>query len=135
MMAVLYVAYAGQVLGALFFGGALSAFFGAVAMTPVAVLASRQASGASPLVTFFPAFWMLVPGALGLQGVSMLLGPLGSNGLTTLATTLTSMIGISLGVLLGLSFVERDPDRAWFGDVSAANDVPAEETATPAEPT
>ena len=65
----------------------------------------------------------------------MLLGPLGSNGLTTLATTLTSMIGISLGVLLGLSFVERDPDRAWFGDVSAANDVPAEETATPAEPT
>ncbi|MBK6968290.1 MAG: threonine/serine exporter family protein [Candidatus Microthrix sp.] len=126
MMAVLYVAYAGQVLGALFFGGALSAFFGAVAMTPVAVLASRQASGASPLVTFFPAFWMLVPGALGLQGVSMLLGPLGSNAASTLVTTLISMIGVSLGILVGLAFIGRDPDQAWFGDMRSADDSPAE---------
>ena len=50
----------------------------------------------------------------------MLFGLFGSNGLTTLATTLTSMIGISLGVLLGLSFVDRDPDRAWFGDTAWA---------------
>jgi uncharacterized membrane protein YjjP (DUF1212 family) len=135
LLGMLYLAYAAQVLGALFFGGALSSFFGAVALTPFAALATRHSSAPSPLVIFLPAFRILVPGSLGLQGVTMLLGPLGSNGLTTLATTLTSMIGISLGVLLGLSFVERDPDRAWFGDVSAANDVPAEETATPAEPT
>lgn len=123
MLAVLYVAYAGQVLGALFFGAALSSFFGAVVMTPFAVLASRQPSGASPLVTFLPAFWMLVPGALGLQGASMLLGPLGANGADTLITTLTSMVGISLGVLLGLALVDRDQGRAWLGDTMPAPDT------------
>lgn len=120
LLGMLYLAYAAQVLGALFFGGALSSFFGAVALTPFAALATRHSSAPSPLVIFLPAFRILVPGSLGLQGVTMLLGPLGSNGLTTLATTLTSMIGISLGVLLGLSFVDRDPDRAWFGDTAWA---------------
>lgn len=69
---------------------------------------------------------MLVPGALGLQGVSMLLGPLGSNAASTLVTTLISMIGVSLGILVGLAFIGRDPDQAWFGDMRSADDSPAE---------
>lgn len=113
ILLVLFVAYAGQVIGGLFFGSALSAFFGALAMTPVAVLISRQRAGPSPLVTFLPAFWLLVPGALGLDGVTQLLGAGPSAGTGALITAVTSMVGISLGILLGLVLVAHDPEHPW----------------------
>ena len=113
ILLVLYVAYAGQVIGGLFFGTALSAFFGAVAMTPMAVFASRQRSGPTPLVTFLPGFWLLVPGALGLEGVTLIIGEGAAGGTDVLGTTLISMIGISLGLLLGLILAGADPERPW----------------------
>lgn len=113
ILLVLYVAYAGQVIGGLFFGSALSAFFGALAMTPVAVLVARQPSGPSPLVTFLPGFWLLVPGALGLDGVTQLLGAGVTAGTGALVTAVTSMVGISLGILLGLALVAQNPERPW----------------------
>lgn len=121
----LYAAYAGQVIGGLFFGSSLSAFFGAAAMTPVALLAARQRSGPTPLVTFLPGFWILVPGALGLEGVTRIVGADGTaTGTGALATTVVSMVGISLGILLGLALVARDPDRPWSDAYAAATEDP-----------
>jgi uncharacterized membrane protein YjjP (DUF1212 family)/uncharacterized membrane protein YjjB (DUF3815 family) len=102
ILVVLYVAYAGQVLGGLFFGATLSAFFGALAMTPVAMLVARQEHGPPPLVSFMPGFWLLVPGALGLAGVTSFLDEDRLQGIDSLVTMGTSMVGIALGVLLGL---------------------------------
>ena len=65
---VLYVAYGAQVLGDVLFDGVLSALVGAAAMTPVAVIIARHRTGPPALVSFLPAFWLLVPGALGLIG-------------------------------------------------------------------
>ncbi|WP_158412433.1 threonine/serine ThrE exporter family protein [Ilumatobacter nonamiensis] len=113
ILLVLYIAFAGQVIGGLFFGSALSAFFGALAMTPVALLAARQPSGPTPLVMFLPGFWMLVPGSLGLEGVARLLGDDGASAAGTLVTTATSMVGIALGILLGLILTARDPEHPW----------------------
>lgn len=103
ILLVLYVAYAGQVLGGLFVGSTLSAFVGALAMTPVAVIAARQASGPPALVSFLPGFWLLVPGAVGLQGVTRFLDEDTVQGVSSLVSMGTSMVGISLGVLLGLA--------------------------------
>jgi uncharacterized membrane protein YjjP (DUF1212 family) len=100
---VLYVAYAGQVIGGLFFGNALSGFFGALLMTPVAMLVATRPSGPYPFVSFLPAFWLLVPGALGLVGVTQILGENRNDGVASLVTTGGTMAGIALGVLLGLS--------------------------------
>ena len=100
ILLVLYVAYGGQVLGGLFFGGVLSAFVGAAAMTPVADLVARQRTGPPAIVSFTPAFWLLVPGALGLVGVAALLNG-DSTGTTTLITTVETMVAIALGVLVG----------------------------------
>jgi uncharacterized membrane protein YjjP (DUF1212 family) len=111
ILVVLFVAYAGQVLGGVFFGNALSAFFGAFAMTPVVVYAARRRFGPPSLVAFLPAFWLLVPGALGLEGVTRILGEGGIQGLATLATTGTAMIGIALGILLGLLVAAPDTWR------------------------
>lgn len=106
ILIVLYVAYSTQVISNIFFGGVLSALLGAVAMTPVAVLASRQRSGPPAIVTFLPAFWLLVPGALGLVGVTTLFDG-DSAGLATLATTIATMVAIALGVLVGLALTFR----------------------------
>lgn len=103
ILAVLFVAYAGQVLGGLFFGSALSAFFGALALTPVAMVAARHPAGPPALVSFLPGFWLLVPGAIGLAGVTSFLDEARIEGVASLVTMGTSMVGITLGVLLGLA--------------------------------
>lgn len=102
IMLVLYVAYAGQVIGGLLFGGILSAFFGALFMTPVAMMAATQKSGPPTMVSFLPAFWLLVPGALGLVGLTQFLGDDRTDGIDSIVTAGATMVGISLGVLLGL---------------------------------
>ena len=102
ILVVLYVAYGAQVLGDVLFDGVLSALIGAAAMTPVAVIIARQRTGPPAVVSFLPAFWLLVPGALGLVGVAGVLeGDLDAT--STVITTVATMIAIALGVLLGLA--------------------------------
>ena len=100
MMFVLYVAYAAQVIGGVVLGGVLSAFVGALVVTPVTALVARQPTGPAAMVSFIPAFWLLVPGALGLVGVAEVLGG-DVGGTASLIATLATMIAISLGVLAG----------------------------------
>ena len=69
-------------------------------MTPVADLVARQRTGPPAIVSFTPAFWLLVPGALGLVGVAALLNG-DSTGASTLMTTIETMVAIALGVLVG----------------------------------
>lgn len=102
VLLVLAVAYAGQVVGGLLFGGVFSAFVGALLMTLVAMYASTRPTGPPTLVGFLPGFWLLVPGALGLVGVTSVLGD-DVRALTTVVTAATTMVAISLGVLAGLA--------------------------------
>mgnify|MGYP001206667239 CR=1 FL=1 len=113
---VLYVTYAAQVLsglllGGLVLGGVLSAFVGALVMTPVAVWAARHPSGPPALVSFMPAFWLLVPGALGLLGITKYLGEDRVYGAASLTTAGATMVAIALGVLLGLTAASALADR------------------------
>ena len=103
ILLVLIVAYAGQVVGGLLFGGALSAFFGALAMTPVAMVAATRPTGPPVPVTFLPGFWVLVPGAVSLVGVTKYLGQDRIGATTSLTNAGLTMVGIALGVLLGLA--------------------------------
>lgn len=103
---VLYIAYAAQVLGGLVVGGVLSAFVGALCVTPVTALVARQPSGPAALVSFTPAFSLLVPGALGLVGVADVLGG-DSAASASLVATLATMVAIALGVLAGSSLSNR----------------------------
>ena len=100
---VLVVAYAGQVVGGALLGATVSSFVGALAMTPVAMVAATRPSGPPFLVTFLPGFWVLVPGALGLVGVTNALDGVTDQAITTIVTAGVSMVAISLGVLAGLA--------------------------------
>jgi len=102
ILVVLVVAYAGQVIGGLLLGGAVSGFVGALAMTPVALLASSRPAGPPMQVSFLPGFWLLVPGALGLVGVTSFFGD-DRQALTTIVTAGASMVAISLGYLTGIA--------------------------------
>lgn len=109
ILLVLYVAYGAQVIGGVFLGAVMSAFVGALVMTPVAAYVARRDTGPATQVSFLPAFWLLVPGALGLVGVTKLLGDDRANALSALATTATTMIAISFGVLIGRAVVGALP--------------------------
>lgn len=95
-----YLAYGVQVLADLFVGGVMSAFIAALVITPVSVVVARQPGGPPPFVSFLPAFWLLVPGALGLVGVASLLDG-DTAGLNALLTTVSTMLAIALGSLAG----------------------------------
>jgi uncharacterized membrane protein YjjB (DUF3815 family)/Fe2+ transport system protein FeoA len=101
LMVVLGAAWIGQFFGNQIFGGYLSGFFGALAMTPVAYFVERRPSGPPALVSFLPAFWLLVPGALGLIGVTEYLDRDTVAAFQDLLGTVWSMIAIALGVLCG----------------------------------
>jgi X-X-X-Leu-X-X-Gly heptad repeat protein len=101
LLLVLVVAFAGQSLGSALFGGELSGFFGALAMTPLALWVERLRRGPPKLVTFLPAFWLLVPGATGLIGVTAIVGTGTNVASSAFSHTLGSIIAISLGVLIG----------------------------------
>lgn len=103
LLVVLLVAWIGQLLGKEFVGAGVSGFFGALAMTPIALAIARIPSGPPSQVTFLPAFWMLVPGALGLIGVTEVISDPANAGLDDLISPLTSILSIALGVMVGVS--------------------------------
>jgi uncharacterized membrane protein YjjP (DUF1212 family) len=103
LLVVLLTAWIGQVVGDWLFGASVSGFFGAMAMTPVALAVARLPGGPPSQVTFLPAFWLLVPGAVGLIGVTELLSDPAGVGVEALIEPLASIVAITLGVLCGVS--------------------------------
>ena len=79
-------------------GGYISGAVGATVMTLMAFLVERlPAANAGPRVVL-PGFWLLVPGSLGLIGLTRLVG--GGGGQELLATV-GSIFAVALGVLCG----------------------------------
>jgi uncharacterized membrane protein YjjP (DUF1212 family) len=116
LLAVLYTAWAGQVIGNSFFGAYVSAFVGAMVMTPVAVWVSRLPSAMPPHASFLPGFWLLVPGALGLIGLTELAGDASAAGTEDLVATVVSIFAVAVGVLSGTLLL------AWTGATRKAVD-------------
>lgn len=102
LLLVLYAAWAGQLLGAKLLGAPLSGFIGGLVVAPLATLIERFPSAPPALVSFLPAFWLLVPGALGLIGFTQLVAESPVAGASTFLDALISVVSIALGILVGL---------------------------------
>ncbi|MFJ6533451.1 threonine/serine exporter ThrE family protein [Microbacterium sp. NPDC091662] len=99
VLIALAVAYAGQWAGNEFVGPTVGGFVGALVMTPVVFWIAGLRHGAPSQLTFLPAFWLLVPGAAGLVGLTEAVATDG--GLTDFVAALVSVMSIALGVLIG----------------------------------
>ncbi|MDR5701179.1 threonine/serine exporter family protein [Agromyces aerolatus] len=112
VLLALVVAYAAQSVGQFVAGATVSGFIGALVVTPLVLWISSLRHGAPSQLTFLPAFWLLVPGAAGLVGLTEVVGTDG--GVEDFAAALTSVMSIALGVLLGTAlyrFVHRGAEE------------------------
>jgi uncharacterized membrane protein YjjP (DUF1212 family) len=99
MLAMLTIAYLGQLAGNAVLGTYAAGFGGGFALTIIAVALSRRPGTPAAMSLILPGFWLLVPGSLGLMGVTQLLG---TDSTTVFTATFISMISIALGVQSGL---------------------------------
>jgi uncharacterized membrane protein YjjB (DUF3815 family) len=107
LMLVLYVAYAAQALSGQALDSLGASFVAGAVVLPVAYAVQHRRSGPPVPVTFLPAFWLLVPGALGLEGVTDLVGAESAAGLGEFLNALLSVVAIAAGVLVGAGVSER----------------------------
>jgi uncharacterized membrane protein YjjP (DUF1212 family) len=98
LLVVLYSAWTCQVVANAVFGGYVAALIGAAVMTLMAFAVERFASAMPAHASFLPGFWLLVPGSLGLIGLTRLAGGGGSQ---ELFVTVGSIFAVALGVLCG----------------------------------
>ena len=95
----------------------LSVIMGLPAILIVLWIATRD-YGAPDQITFLPAFWLLVPGASGLIGLTE--AP--DAGFADLATALTTVLSIALGVLLGTALYRWVAERGTAAQLRRTND-------------
>jgi uncharacterized membrane protein YjjB (DUF3815 family) len=101
LLLVLLIALAGQAAGSQIAGGYLAGFFGALAMTPVAYAIQRWPSAPPAMVSILPAYWLLVPGALGLMKLTELVSETSRGTINDIGKTIYTLIAIALGVTVG----------------------------------
>ncbi|AYF99239.1 threonine/serine exporter family protein [Protaetiibacter intestinalis] len=99
VLAALLVAYGGQTAGGALFGPALSGFSGALVVTPFVLWVETLRRGAPAQLTFLPAFWLLVPGAASVIGLTSVVG--GGSSMDVFWAALAGVLGVALGVLVG----------------------------------
>lgn len=112
----LSVAYAGQMLGHVLLGAALSGLVGALIAVPAIYLVSHLPRAPQPAVMLTCAYWMMVPGTLGFIGLTeTVVGAAGGGG--ALLQTLGGIFAIAIGMVIGTG-ISRDTGavaRAWHG--------------------
>ena len=102
VLLVLLMAFAAQSGGQALGSAALGGFFGAIAASLGATLVERVRPRTARLVLFLPAFWLLVPGSLGLVGVTTLVAE-PDRAVETGLDVLAVICAIALGLLVGSS--------------------------------
>lgn len=103
LLLVLYVAHTAQIAGDAMFGPILSGFVATMVVVPLVQSLERFESAPPAFALFLPAFLMLVPGSLGLLGVSELASIEPTNGgIGGIVSALSAILSIALGLLVGI---------------------------------
>jgi uncharacterized membrane protein YjjP (DUF1212 family) len=120
LFVVMCVARLAQLAGGAAFGGYMGGFCGALAMTPVAYFIQYRLAGPPALVTFPPGLWLLVPGSLGLIGLTELASDDHLAGMGDFFTTVMTITAIALGSMLGAGLYAAlvDPFFARAGSLA-----------------
>jgi uncharacterized membrane protein YjjP (DUF1212 family) len=106
LLLVLFAVWGAQAAGTAVAGSLAGAFFGGLVVTPAAYFAQSQRGGPPAQVTFLPSFWMLVPGAIGLTGVSQLVFAGFQGNVNDITQALLTIVAIALGMMVGASLTQ-----------------------------
>ncbi|MCB0969455.1 MAG: hypothetical protein KDB37_21675, partial [Ilumatobacter sp.] len=98
LLVVLYAAWGSQVTVDWLLGGYIAALIGSTVMTLTAFALERWPSSLPGRAAFVPGFWLLVPGTIGLIGLTRFAG---GAGLEELLVTTGSIFAVAIGVLCG----------------------------------
>jgi uncharacterized membrane protein YjjP (DUF1212 family) len=110
VLLVLLMAFAAQLGGNALDSAALGGFLGAIAASLGATLVELIRPQSARLVLFLPAFWLLVPGSLGLIGVTTLVADPDraiKTGLDVVAVICAIALGLLVGSSVGLALRSR----------------------------
>lgn len=99
LILITYASYLAQYLGGWLFGSYASGFCGGLVLALTALAVSRLAAAPPAITMILPGFWLLVPGSMGLIGVTELFG---ADGDAALPATLISMVSVAFGLQAGL---------------------------------
>lgn len=99
LLLITYAAYLAQFVGGITLGSYASGFCGGLVLTLAALVISRRPTAPPAITLILPAFWLLVPGSMGLIGITELFG---AEGDSALPATLISMISVAFGLQAGL---------------------------------
>ena len=91
-------------------------------LVPVSQTIARARTGPPAIVTMLPAFWLLLPGALGFRGVSELATGVPA-GVTDVIDTVLALFSIALGVIVGTALT-GDARRVTRAVVRAVTPAP-----------
>ncbi len=105
LLIVLFSAWLGQLIGKQFIDATLSGFVGGAVMVPVAHAVARARTAPPAHVMFLPGFWLLVPGTIGLIGVTELVGNNSALATQNILSTVVSIPSVALGILVGTMVV------------------------------
>lgn len=105
LVLVLYVAHSAQVAGSEVVGPILSGFVGMLVVVPLVDFLERFRAAPPAFASFKPAFLLLVPGALGLLGLSQLVAIDPNNGIGGLISALSAILAVALGILVGVRLI------------------------------
>ena len=105
LLIVLFAAWIGELAGEHVLDSTLSGFIGAAVMVPVAHLVAQAHSAPPAHVMFLPAFWLLVPGTIGLIGITELVGDSTESGTDHFLNGLIATGSVALGILVGTMIV------------------------------
>lgn len=113
VMLVLGLAFGAQVVGQHLGSIGLGGFLGAIAASLGAAVVEARRPQLARLVLFLPAFWLLVPGSLGLVGVTEL-----AVGRESASDVAVSVLGVTIAISLGL-LVGSAVGRSLRGRIAA----------------
>lgn len=103
---ILYIAFFGQQAGNHFVGGVFGVFLGSLLMTISGKIIEKLDHKTPSIVSIMPAFWILVPGALGFMSLATLVSQNYLTALTEGIMVSMTIVAISLGLLIGAVITE-----------------------------
>jgi len=105
VLIVLFATFLGQQAGNYLLGGLFGAFTGSIIMTMLGTFLERSKLRTPYYVSILPAFWILVPGALGFISLAALVENYSSSIASLIQVALT-FVAISTGLLIGAVIVD-----------------------------